>query len=692
MTSEEYLDSLLKSMEETEVNQSDNPLIKKIITDFEEEQTEVNIENVTEEFSQEALSAEEAFFAEAAAFEEMFMSEVKESDNGDTVAAETSFEELLQGDIISEEAATEEIPVDLSEDKFSNEMTDLEELLGKENTSDGESNFFGDVPSMDDNAVIAELMEGFREKEDIFGDDTESPVIEEEWKNSLDEILASTEMPPEEMSTILDDMDVTELIDNMEDADSDLAEINDLLKKSDNNEAVEADMMELLGSFQNDLADEEKNADEELLAESFSKEKKIQKEKKKFKFPGFKRKKNKKAELDENTEHEEVQPAQEVPEQSVLPHLEENGKEELSEEESAAIQNLGFTDAEMGEWEALFNDEVSEGLSESEEATEVGESEKTAKKKKAKKEKKRKKDGEPGFFGRILQMLTQETEAENKPLETDENEEILKELDKEDKAKAKKEKKSKKEKKEKGAKKKGADKPEKPAKKQKPPKEKKEKKSKEEREQKKGKSVNIFTTRLFLVLVAFGATVIAAVVALSFFLNDYADKKAAREAFYTGDYEEAYVLLSDKNLSDNDALILGRVSAILELERNKKVYDFYVNMEDEPKALNALLNGVHCYQKLLEENAFGADEELNQIYFEILNILNISYGIDESFALEMISYEKEEYSKVIYTIAGGMEFDVADEEQTKEETVPEISDVLPEEEAIIDMGTGNEGA
>ena len=42
MTSEEYLDSLLKSMEETEVNQSDNPLIKKIITDFEEEQTEDN--------------------------------------------------------------------------------------------------------------------------------------------------------------------------------------------------------------------------------------------------------------------------------------------------------------------------------------------------------------------------------------------------------------------------------------------------------------------------------------------------------------------------------------------------------------------------------------------------------------------------------------------------------------------------
>ena len=99
MTSEEYLDSLLKSMEETEVNQSDNPLIKKIITDFEEEQTEDNIENETEQLSQEELSAEEAFFAEAATFEEMFMSEMQDSIQNDEAVKESVFEEISKEDI-----------------------------------------------------------------------------------------------------------------------------------------------------------------------------------------------------------------------------------------------------------------------------------------------------------------------------------------------------------------------------------------------------------------------------------------------------------------------------------------------------------------------------------------------------------------------------------------------------------------
>lgn len=677
MTSEEYLDNLLKSMEDTEVNQSDNPLIKKIITDIEEEKEELNIEN---EIPADANAPEELF-----AMEELLLS-------GDEIVKEVS----------AEEVPAEEVPV---EEMFSDGAMSLEELLmtesiAKETETVSESNFFGEAIPMEDSAILAELMEELKEKSEMQDGTAESTGNEEEWKSSLDEFLAENVAEPEDMSASLDNMDVTELIDSLDNVDDDLSEISDLLKKSDNNEAVEADMMDLLGSLQESTS--EAAAGDMLLTETVEVEKPVKK--KKFKFPGFKKKKKEteNAESTENAENIESAESTQAVETDVItevpkiPDAQELA-EEMSAEDMAAMQKLGFSEAEMSEWEALLRDDADvkdEEVSEPEEVEDKkSDKEKKAKKEKVKKEKKEKKEKKPGFWSNLFQMLTQEEETVKASETADENDDILKQLDQEDKEKAKKkEKKEKKGKKDKGAKK-NAEKAEKSAKKQKPPKERKEKPKKEEGAAKKGSSVDIFTTRLFLVLVAFGATVIAAVVALSFFLNDYADKKAARDAFYIGEYEKTYVLLCDKNLSESDELILGRVRVILELERNKEVYEFYAKLGEEANALNALLNGVRNYADLSEENEYGAAKELKEIYLEILNILDVKYGIDESMAIEIITYEKEAYSKTIYAIADGVKFDseeVAEEEEDKHSQ--SVEDVLPEEEAIINMEAGNEGA
>ena len=122
---------------------------------------------------------------------------------------------------------------------------------------------------------------------------------EEAWKESLDELLAgaeddSTEKEsdeiPDEISNEFEGLDVTELIDHLDGTDDDLNEINDLLKKTDNNESIDPssfedtnsdeDMMELLGSMK-----EEPDASGE--------EDPSKKNKKSFSLPFWKKKKSK---------------------------------------------------------------------------------------------------------------------------------------------------------------------------------------------------------------------------------------------------------------------------------------------------------------------------------------------------------------------------------------------------------------
>lgn len=211
----------------------------------------------------------------------------------------------------------------------------------------------------------------------------------------------------------------------------------------------------------------------------------------------------------------------------------------------------------------------------------------------------------------------------------------------------------------------------------------KEQKKRERAEQKANEPrVKVLSRKSFLVLVAFCATIVAAVVFLSVFLSDYVDKTRAREAFNNGDYNEAYVLLYGKDLNAGDEVIYHRVSLRLHLERKLDVYQYCMSNGEVSQALNTLLQGVAQYNEIVDGDTYGAGNELREVYLRILDILSQQYGLDEEEAMELLTYDDNTYSQRIYELTLGVDF--GGKENTSDEPKPP-QDVLPEEEDIINM-------
>lgn len=472
-----------------------------------------------------------------------------------------------------------------------------------------------------------------------------------------------------------EELDVTQLIDGMDGAGEDWEEIGDLLKKSDQNQAIDDDMLALLESVKEEGGGNSENTGEafDIFAEETADADALPGTSKKS--SRLEKKEERRRKRAEKKEKRKRVSQQEEKEQSGE-NLEKGSDEAMAES----------SESDFGEdLVSISEDEAENYISDIEDRTE---SEKKLAVQKQKAEKK------PGFFSKLFQLLTQEeeeTEAEAKPA-LDENGEILNELEQEDLANSKKkkktEKKTKKEKKQKKAgSKEGEDEGEESEgdeadSKGKKKKAKKEKRNKENKEEEKEKPVKILTRKSMMVLVAFCATIIAAIVSLSIFLPDYADKKNARTAFYQGEYETVYELLYNKKLNESDRVIFNRVDIILRLERKLDACKNYQNMGMELEALDALLQGLERYDGLAAQaEAYGAAEEAQNIYRQILTELSDTYQMSEEEARETNSYAAVDYTRKLNSVINGTEFVKPGEEA---EPLPP-QDVLPEEEEIITL-------
>ena len=220
-------------------------------------------------------------------------------------------------------------------------------------------------------------------------------------------------------------------------------------------------------------------------------------------------------------------------------------------------------------------------------------------------------------------------------------------------------------------------------------KKKKKKPKREKKEKAKGpkeKSPKILSKKMLFSMIAFCATIIAAIVLLSIFLPDYADKKNARTAFYTGDYSKVYELLYDKNLNQSDQLIFERANVVLKLQRRLDSYELNKKIGQEAEALDALLQGTLKYEEILSDATYGAEEELQALYRKILDHLEQDYGIGEEEARTINSYDSETYSRKIYSVVNGEDFSDLEQEAGEEGKTADndkLQDVLPEEEDLI---------
>lgn len=558
-TDEEYLDSLLKSMEENPVaNRTDFPSIfqeeeplkeKTVFKDIEPEETESFTER-----SEEEPKPEE------------FISDDKEI-------------ELV-------EPEPEETPV-LSEEEAWKES--LDELL-------------------------AGAEDGLAEKES----EKDEALDEDELSSLFDALENDQDNITDKQSEIneLEGLDVTDIIDHMDGTDEDLNEINDLLKKTDLNEAIDTSTSEEIFSHGDVSSDDDMlellNSMNEEPTASGEEEITSKKKKKAFSLPFGKKKESKQ-------------------------------KTDASEENSANSEEDG-------------------------------------------KEKKK------GFWHRLMEELTREEEEPENQESVDENEEILKELEAEDQIKEKKKNKKEKKKKDKKGKKSknaSADEENEDASGEEEGKKKKKKPKREKKEKAKGpkeKSPKILSKKMLFSMIAFCATIIAAIVLLSIFLPDYADKKNARTAFYTGDYSKVYELLYDKNLNQSDQLIFERANVVLKLQRRLDSYELNKKIGQEAEALDALLQGTLKYEEILSDATYGAEEELQALYRKILDHLEQDYGIGEEEARTINSYDSETYSRKIYSVVNGEDFSDLEQEAGEEGKTAEndkLQDVLPEEEDLI---------
>ena len=507
--------------------------------------------------------------------------------------------------------------------------------------------------------------------------DTEESEPKEAWKSDLDELLMSMkeqdgEQEPElqdaegkltenltageskELEKDRSEEDVTGLLDQMSGTDEDLSDINEMLKKVDNNESLDtsdADMLALLegikeapseGTSTTEGPDDTEDSEEDPRAKK-KKEKRAKKEKKEKKPRKklFGKSKEENGEVEGEANQETGEAADEVS------FMTDEGTEVTFDD---ALDSIRDKDAEAG----------------------------TEKK--------------PGLFARLWQFLTEEAEkiedevdkgAENA---TGENAEIIKELDAEDSDKKKKKKGKKNKKADKAAGAQGAEGEEEQNAEEAPLKKKKKKEKKEKKEkEKRPPEPKILTKRTAIVLVAFCATLIAAITFLSSFLPEYADKTEARRAFYAGDYETVYEQLNNKKLGSSDEILYQRATEILSLQHKLDSYHNRMALGEDMEALDALFQGVDLYLELAGSDTSGTLNELTTIYQQICTILQNDYGVSAQEAVEIIGYDNVTYTRKLDSLLHGTEFYLPGEESVEETpAIPE--DVLPDEEAFIDMG------
>ena len=449
--------------------------------------------------------------------------------------------------------------------------------------------------------------------------------------------------------------DVMNLLDQSDDAD--LQEIRDLLQKSDNNEAVENDLVSLVPGEEEPS---EPVPDRKRNREAAKQAKRAEKEA---------RKAEKKALREAKKAHKSHKNEQNAE------AFEQPGSEEsdtpLSDAEDS-FQDVEIPENESADMEELLNLPDIEELEE----------EKQTPKK--------------GFFSRILDLLTEEDEeeeGENEEIKlSDENKEILKEMDQE-KGKKKAGKSGKKKKNASGKETGSEGEAEASSKGKKAKKEKKPKKEKPQKEPQvevyEEPKKKLSAKRIALIAMtclSFGLAVII-IAAVS---GEFMSKKEGREAYYAGDYQTCYQTLFGKELNESEKVMFCKSESILRIRLWLREYKLFADEGAEVEALDSLLQSVHDYPALQVYSAqWNASDEVAAGYAEIVRILSEKYHLTEEQAKEIYDIpEDAEYTRAVTAIAQGTAFDEWKNPENQEE-MPEpvqepLLDELPEEMELPD--------
>lgn len=428
----------------------------------------------------------------------------------------------------------------------------------------------------------------------------------------------------------------------------DLADIQEMLSKSDNHELLEdnsqSDMEDLFDLFATDTM--EMVADE-TIKESETIEDAPKKEKKKL-FGGRKKKEKKKKFTSE----------------------EGTAVEDVMSEDSGDIDIFGMEREEMAQEED--------------------------------KPKKKKRSEKTGFFKKMGESLFGEDEEEREPIPddanitlSDENAEVLEQLSEEDasKSKKKKEKKRKNKNKEEKTESNAADEnaeeeiEETPAKKKvrKPKREKKKKVYEEEKPVKKVSKKKVKS------VVWVCLTILAIVMLLKTVGMNMLEMTEARDAYFVGDYKKAYELFTGDELKASDKILMEKATIIVRLSHAVETYENHVKLGKKLEALDDLMQGIAYYSEVeTSEKLDYITSDATAEYHKILELLNANFGLSQQDAKTILE-EKDlyVYNLQLQDIVDGKPYVRPGEEpEVIQEEKIVLEDMLPEEEEYLN-GSNN---
>ena len=535
---------------------------------------------------------------------------------------------------------------DVSETMNMSDVMDMSETMNMSDVMDmSETMDMSDTMDMTEAMGVADIM-NLSETMDI-SEISEDTSIMDLMGMEPDEEAGNVELDFTGADNISsDELDLTALFGNND--SEDLADIQDMLSKSDNHELLEdnskSDMEDLFDLFATDTM--EMVADE-TIKESETIEDAPKKEKKKL-FGGRKKKEKKKKFTSE----------------------EDTAVEDVMSEDSGDIDIFGMEREEMAQEED--------------------------------KPKKKKRSEKTGFFKKMGESLFGEDEEEREPIPddanitlSDENAEVLEQLSEEDasKSKKKKEKKRKNKNKEEKTESNAADEnaeeeiEETPAKKKvrKPKREKKKKVYEEEKPAKKVSKKKVKS------VVWVCLTILAIVMLLKTVGMNMLEMTEARDAYFVGDYKKAYELFTGDELKASDKILMEKATIIVRLSHAVETYENHVKLGKKLEALDDLMQGVAYYSEVeTSEKLDYITSDATAEYHKILELLNADFGLSQQDAKTILE-EKDlyVYNLQLQDIVDGKPYVRPGEEpEVIEEEKIVLDDMLPEDEEYLN-GSNN---
>ena len=136
---------------------------------------------------------------------------------------------------------------------------------------------------------------------------------------------------------------------------------------------------------------------------------------------------------------------------------------------------------------------------------------------------------------------------------------------------------------------------------------------------------------------------------------NYSGKQAAREAYYSGDYQACYENLYGKELNETEQIMFGTSESMLKMRLWLREYEMFVAAGSEIEALDSLIQTVQDYPKLYEyAQKWNAGSQVQSGYEDILSILSTKYGLSESQALEIANARSDlEYTRMVVDVVEG---------------------------------------